>query len=214
MISVIIPALNEEQTLPALLAGLHEEETAHEVIVVDGGSADAPARLARDHGASIDALRELLPVWKFLVRARTAHELDLGELEAVAGRCQRAQALIVVRGSREEHAEAATGPTPDAAAELVELAEPEAVGVLHDHDRGLGHVDAHLDDRGGDEDVEIATVSPPFVADAMESGEIDGACVGEPWNQQAVFKGIGVPVVTDYEIWKNNPEKVFGVSKK
>ena len=38
--------------------------------------------------------------------------------------------------------------------------------------------------------------------------------MGEPWNQQAVFKGIGVPVVTDYEIWKNNPEKVFGMSKE
>jgi nitrate/nitrite transport system substrate-binding protein len=48
----------------------------------------------------------------------------------------------------------------------------------------------------------------------MEAGTILGYCVGEPWNQQAVFKGIGVPVVTDYEIWKNNPEKVFGVSKK
>jgi nitrate/nitrite transport system substrate-binding protein len=36
--------------------------------------------------------------------------------------------------------------------------------------------------------------------------------VGEPWNQQAVFKGIGVPVVTDLEIWRNNPEKVFGVT--
>ena len=33
-----------------------------------------------------------------------------------------------------------------------------------------------------DEDVEIVTVAPPFVADAMASGEIDGACVGEPWN--------------------------------
>ncbi|MFB1036401.1 MAG: ABC transporter substrate-binding protein, partial [Sinobacterium sp.] len=39
-------------------------------------------------------------------------------------------------------------------------------------------------------------------------------CVGEPWNQQAVFKGIGVPVITDYEIWKNNPEKVFGMTKE
>jgi nitrate/nitrite transport system substrate-binding protein len=47
----------------------------------------------------------------------------------------------------------------------------------------------------------------------MEAGTIHGYCVGEPCNQQAVFKGIGVPVVTDYEIWKNNPEKVFGVSK-
>jgi nitrate/nitrite transport system substrate-binding protein len=37
--------------------------------------------------------------------------------------------------------------------------------------------------------------------------------VGEPWNEQAIFKKVGVPVVTDYEIWKNNPEKVFGVSR-
>ena len=46
----------------------------------------------------------------------------------------------------------------------------------------------------------------------MEAGTIHGYCVGEPWNQQAVFKGIGVPVVTDYEIWKDNPEKVFGIT--
>jgi nitrate/nitrite transport system substrate-binding protein len=37
--------------------------------------------------------------------------------------------------------------------------------------------------------------------------------VGEPWNQQAVFKGIGVPVVTDYDIRNNVSEKVFGVTK-
>jgi len=46
----------------------------------------------------------------------------------------------------------------------------------------------------------------------LEAGTINGYAVGEPWNQQAVVKGIGVPVVTDYEIWKNNPEKVFGVT--
>jgi nitrate/nitrite transport system substrate-binding protein len=38
--------------------------------------------------------------------------------------------------------------------------------------------------------------------------------VGEPWNQQAVIRGIGVPVTTNYDIWKNNPEKVFGVTKE
>ncbi|MEQ8805383.1 MAG: ABC transporter substrate-binding protein, partial [Rhodospirillales bacterium] len=48
----------------------------------------------------------------------------------------------------------------------------------------------------------------------MEAGTIFGYCVGEPWNQQAVFKGIGVPVITDYEIWKDNPEKVFGITKE
>jgi len=45
----------------------------------------------------------------------------------------------------------------------------------------------------------------------MEAGTIEGYCVGEPWNQQAVFKGIGVPVISDNSIQKNNPEKVFGL---
>src|SRR5690606_8634731 len=47
----------------------------------------------------------------------------------------------------------------------------------------------------------------------LEAGTINGYCVGEPWNQQAVFRGIGVPVVTDYDIRNNIAEKVFGVSK-
>ncbi|MDH5302346.1 MAG: ABC transporter substrate-binding protein, partial [Gammaproteobacteria bacterium] len=63
-------------------------------------------------------------------------------------------------------------------------------------------------------DVLLSVTPPPQMPSTMEAGTIYGYCVGEPWNQQAVFKGIGVPVITDYEIWKNNPEKVFGVSKK
>lgn len=62
-------------------------------------------------------------------------------------------------------------------------------------------------------DVFISVTPPPQMPATLESGTINGYCVGEPWNQQAVFKGIGVPVITDYEIWRNNPEKVFGVSK-
>ncbi|USD67522.1 CmpA/NrtA family ABC transporter substrate-binding protein [Vibrio sp. SCSIO 43136] len=64
-----------------------------------------------------------------------------------------------------------------------------------------------------DADVLLSVTPPPQMPATMEAGTIKGYCVGEPWNQQAVFKGIGAPVVTDYEIWKNNPEKVFGVSK-
>lgn len=59
----------------------------------------------------------------------------------------------------------------------------------------------------------LSVTPPPQMPSTLEAGTIYGYCVGEPWNQQAVFKGIGVPVITDYEIWKNNPEKVFGVSK-
>lgn len=61
-------------------------------------------------------------------------------------------------------------------------------------------------------DVQLSVTPPPQMPATMEAGTIDGYCVGEPWNQQAVFKGIGVPVITDYEIWKDNPEKVFGMT--
>ncbi len=63
-------------------------------------------------------------------------------------------------------------------------------------------------------DALLSVTPPPQMPATMEAGTIDGYCVGEPWNQQAVFKGIGVPVITDYQIWKNNPEKVFGVSNE
>jgi nitrate/nitrite transport system substrate-binding protein len=62
-------------------------------------------------------------------------------------------------------------------------------------------------------EVLLSVTPPPQMPATLEAGTINGYCVGEPWNQQAVFKGIGVPVTTNYDIWKNNPEKVFGVSK-
>tara|TARA_A100001391_G_scaffold201546_1_gene188832 strand:+ start:1536 stop:2969 length:1434 start_codon:yes stop_codon:yes gene_type:complete len=60
-------------------------------------------------------------------------------------------------------------------------------------------------------DVNLSVTPPPQMPATMEAGTIDGYCVGEPWNQQAVARGIGVPVVTDDEIWHNNPEKVLGL---
>jgi nitrate/nitrite transport system substrate-binding protein len=63
-------------------------------------------------------------------------------------------------------------------------------------------------------DVGLSVTPPPQMPATMEAGTIQGYCVGEPWNQQAVHKGIGVPIVTDFEIWRNNPEKVFGVSRE
>ncbi|MGK0304364.1 MAG: nitrate/nitrite transport system substrate-binding protein [Gammaproteobacteria bacterium] len=85
-----------------------------------------------------------------------------------------------------------------------------AAGGIHP-----GYYAPHKGDTSGQIDAEalLSVTPPPQMPSTMEAGTIHGYCVGEPWNQQAVFKGIGVPVVTDYEIWKNNPEKVFGVSK-
>lgn len=62
-------------------------------------------------------------------------------------------------------------------------------------------------------EAKLSVTPPPQMPATMDSGTIIGYCVGEPWNQQAVFKGIGVPVISDYELMKNSAEKIFGVTK-
>ncbi|UCE77605.1 MAG: ABC transporter substrate-binding protein [Gammaproteobacteria bacterium] len=86
-----------------------------------------------------------------------------------------------------------------------------AAGGIHP-----GYYAPHKGDITGtiDADALLSVTPPPQMPATLEAGTIYGYCVGEPWNQQAVFKGIGVPVITDYEIWKDNPEKVFGLTKE
>src|SRR3546814_20718548 len=62
-------------------------------------------------------------------------------------------------------------------------------------------------------DVQLSVTPPPQMPATLEAGTIEGYCVGEPWNQAAVFKKIGVPVVTDDQIPRLNPEKVLGLRK-
>ncbi|PXY41039.1 nitrate ABC transporter substrate-binding protein [Flavobacterium cheongpyeongense] len=63
-------------------------------------------------------------------------------------------------------------------------------------------------------DVLLNITAPPQMPETLQAGTINAYCVGEPWNQQAVDQGIGVPVVTSREIWKNHPEKVFVMTKE
>lgn len=60
-------------------------------------------------------------------------------------------------------------------------------------------------------DVEIQTVPPPFCADALEAGEVDGICVGEPWNSVAVERGVGQIVLATAQIWRRGVEKVLAL---
>lgn len=62
-------------------------------------------------------------------------------------------------------------------------------------------------------EIEIVIVPPPFMADALATGRIDGYCVGEPWNSAAVAAGTGHIVTVKAQIWRNSPEKVIGVRK-
>jgi nitrate/nitrite transport system substrate-binding protein len=65
-----------------------------------------------------------------------------------------------------------------------------------------------------DQDVRLIVIPPPQMVANLQSKNIVGYCVGEPWNQRAVEMGIGKSVITSYEIWNNNPEKVFGVNQE
>lgn len=56
-VSVVVPARDEEASLPALLASLSAQDpAAYEVVVVDDGSRDATASIARAAGATVVTL--------------------------------------------------------------------------------------------------------------------------------------------------------------
>jgi nitrate/nitrite transport system substrate-binding protein len=65
-----------------------------------------------------------------------------------------------------------------------------------------------------DRDVRLVIIPPPQMASQLGKGEVDGYCVGEPWNAMAVREGIGRVLITGYEIWNNSPEKVLGVNQE
>lgn len=59
--------------------------------------------------------------------------------------------------------------------------------------------------------IEIRTVPPPLMAEAIGAGEIDAFCVGEPWGSIAVDTGVGELLLPGCAIWAGAPEKVLAV---
>ncbi|MEM6479728.1 MAG: ABC transporter substrate-binding protein, partial [Pseudomonadota bacterium] len=59
--------------------------------------------------------------------------------------------------------------------------------------------------------VDIRTVPPPLMAEALEAGEIDAFCVGEPWGSRSVDAGVGELLLPCSSIWAFSPEKVIAV---
>src|SRR3970282_723906 len=55
--------------------------------------------------------------------------------------------------------------------ELMELGKAESVGLLHDHDRGVRDVDADLDDRRRDENVELTRLEARHHASSLRRGK-------------------------------------------
>ena len=58
----------------------------------------------------------------------------------------------------------------------------------------------------------LITVPPPQMVANMRVGNMDGFCVGEPWNHRAIMDGIGITAITTQDIWKDHPEKVLATT--
>ena len=85
-------------------------------------------------------------------------QILLGDAESVVGLAQDGKPRVGCFAERalvQEEAGRAFGAAADAAAQLMELREAEALGVL-DTSRLLRHVDSDLDHGGGDEDARLA----------------------------------------------------------
>ena len=61
-------------------------------------------------------------------------------------------------------------------------------------------------------DAKVITVPPPQMVANMRIGNMDGFCVGEPWNHRAIVDGVGITVATTQDIWRDHPEKVLGTT--
>jgi two-component system, oxyanion-binding sensor len=61
-----------------------------------------------------------------------------------------------------------------------------------------------------DRDVRLVVIPPPLLGDAVRAGQIDGFCVGEPWNSMAVESGLAAILMPTTAIWPMSPEKVLG----
>ena len=61
-------------------------------------------------------------------------------------------------------------------------------------------------------EVKVITVPPPQMVANMRVDNMDGFCVGEPWNARAIHDNVGFTAATTQDIWKDHPEKILGTT--
>ncbi|MGZ5870510.1 MAG: CmpA/NrtA family ABC transporter substrate-binding protein [Bradyrhizobium sp.] len=62
-----------------------------------------------------------------------------------------------------------------------------------------------------DEDVRLVVLPPPYMVGSIASGQIDGFCVGAPWNSIAVNRGVGQILHFVSDILIRAAEKVLAI---
>lgn len=63
-------------------------------------------------------------------------------------------------------------------------------------------------------DVQIRTIPPQKMWQTLANEEIDGFCVGEPWNSFAQQQGGCSIVASGYDVWPDAPEKSLGLNRQ
>ena len=65
-----------------------------------------------------------------------------------------------------------------------------------------------------DQDVNLTVIPPPQMQANLKAGNIDGYCVGGPWNARSVHEGLGYIIANSFDIFPNgHTEKVLGVTE-
>lgn len=78
-----------------------------------------------------------------------------------------------------------------------------AAGGIHPGDAG-----------GAGADISLITIPPPQMVANMKVGQMDGFCVGEPWNARTISEDVGFTSITTQAIWKDHPEKVCAFTEE
>ena len=62
-----------------------------------------------------------------------------------------------------------------------------------------------------DRDLRLVVTPPPRMVEQLRAGQVDGICVGAPWNTVATQGGLGRVVLRTSKFWPAGPDKVLGV---
>jgi ABC-type nitrate/sulfonate/bicarbonate transport system substrate-binding protein len=174
--------------------------------LLDGAHMLGPMTLASSLGVGVGGERSQLiaPMALNLNGSAITVSLDLAErmraadLQAMSARPRRAEALRAVVEEKR-----AAGQPPLVFAAVFPFS-------IHAYALRWWLAEGGLDP---DHDVRIVITPPPRMAAQLRSGEIDGFCVGSPWNAVAEADGEGEILVRTREILPLAPDKVLGVTQ-
>ncbi len=133
-----------------------------------------------------------MPILNALVMSRNGNAITLGKSFAEAG-INNLEAL-------KDHIKS----TPDTVHTLGMVHPASMQNLMLRYWLAAGGIDP-------DKDVNLMRLPPAQMVSNLKAGNIDGYCVGEPWNSRAVYEDLGTVIATDLDIWEGHPEKVLGV---